>query len=235
MLKKDFIEKNPLRVLSPALEGQAETGRMGLVMARAGVGKTAILVQIALDNLMRGKRVLHVSIGQNLDKTREWYYDIFRDIAEASNLEDAARIQEEILHNRLIMTFNEVAFTAAKFEERLDDLVSQNIFRPDCVLVDGLDFAVVDRKDLEAMRELLDARGLQAWFSAVCHREDIEVSGDAIPAPCQSLGDLLSTVILLQNDPEQKCMVMKVVKDDTGAAQSGDLLHLDPATLRIKP
>jgi len=234
MLKTDLIKKNPLRVLSPATEGQAEGSRMGLVMARAGLGKTAILVQIALDNLLRGKKVLHVSIGQNLEKTREWYYDIFRDIAEASNLEGAARIQEEILHNRLIMTFNEATFSYAKFKERLDDLVAQNIFRPECIVVDGLDFAAVARQELEGMRDLVVAKGLQVWFTAICHREALEGSGDGIPAPGQGLDDLLNTVVLLQQDPEQKSMVIKVVKDDTGVTKPGNILHLDPATMMIK-
>ncbi len=43
---------------------------MGLVMARAGLGKTAILVQFALDCMLLGNKVLHVSIGEGVDKTR---------------------------------------------------------------------------------------------------------------------------------------------------------------------
>ncbi|MEJ2136649.1 MAG: hypothetical protein P8X86_15575, partial [Desulfofustis sp.] len=64
MGKEDLISSNPLRVLG--LDNKAEEGRqsLGLVMARAGLGKTAILVQIALDSMLRGNRVLHVAIGE---------------------------------------------------------------------------------------------------------------------------------------------------------------------------
>lgn len=52
-----LVQQNPLRVLNMG----RENNQMGLVMARAGLGKTALLVQIALDAILRGKRVIHVS------------------------------------------------------------------------------------------------------------------------------------------------------------------------------
>ena len=126
--QEDLILKNPLRVLIPADQGKTEAPRMGLVMSRAGLGKTAILVQIALDSMLRGNKVLHVSIGQSLEKTKIWYDDIFQNIARAGNLERAAEIQEELMSQRMIMTFNEESFGVAKLRERLKDLIDQNIF-----------------------------------------------------------------------------------------------------------
>jgi ATP/maltotriose-dependent transcriptional regulator MalT len=61
-----LVKKNPLRVLNLA----GNDKKMGLVMARAGLGKTALLVQIALDSILRGKRVVHISIGENLEKNQ---------------------------------------------------------------------------------------------------------------------------------------------------------------------
>ena len=58
-----LVQQNPLRVLNMS----KEQNQMGLVMARAGLGKTALLVQIALDAILRGKRVIHVSIGESID------------------------------------------------------------------------------------------------------------------------------------------------------------------------
>ena len=73
-MEDDLIVNNPLRALG--LEGKAGgkvQSMMGLVMARAGLGKTAILVQFALDCMLLGNKVLHVSIGEGVDKTRAWY------------------------------------------------------------------------------------------------------------------------------------------------------------------
>ena len=66
MEKNDLITSNPLRVLGIDNKAEEGTQGLGLVMARAGLGKSAILVQIALDSMLRGNRVLHVAIGETL-------------------------------------------------------------------------------------------------------------------------------------------------------------------------
>ena len=44
--------------------------------------------------------------------------------------------------------------------------------------------------------------GLQAWFSAICHREDTRVSPTGVPAPCHELDDLFDMVILLKPEKD---------------------------------
>ncbi|MFZ5759133.1 MAG: hypothetical protein ACOY32_05815 [Thermodesulfobacteriota bacterium] len=233
MLKEDLISKNPLRVLTPADQGKDVAPQMGLVMARAGLGKTAILVQIALDSMLRGNRVLHVSIGQSLEKTRLWYDDIFQDIARASKLQHAADIQDELMSRRMIMTFNEESFTVAKLRERLTDLVAQNIFQPDCLLVDGFDCSASPEKVLGEMRDLTQALSLNVWFSAVCHRDDKRTSAAGVPAPCHTADELFDTIILLQPDPDKNCIALKIIKKDGELGEGKRALNLDPATLLI--
>jgi len=233
MLKKDLIEKNPIRQLKGESDAK-ETGRMGLVMARAGVGKTALLVQIALDSLLNDKQVVHVSVGQSLDKTRLWYDDMFKDIAEGCKLENASEIHDSIMRNRMIITFNESKFSRAKLEERLSDLTQQNVITPSCMVVDGFDFAKTDRSVLEGMREMARTMGLQVWFSALCHREDERLSKDGVPAPCHEVDDLFDTVVLLQPASNKSCINLDIIKDTTGVSKSGKVLRLDPITFMIK-
>ncbi|MEW6290422.1 MAG: hypothetical protein AB1545_11275 [Thermodesulfobacteriota bacterium] len=233
MLKEDLIKKNPLRVLSPADQGKSEAPKLGLVMSRAGLGKTAILVQIALDSMLRGNKVLHVSIGQSLEKTKIWYNDIFQDIARAGNLERAADIQEELMSQRMIMTFNEESFGVAKLRERLKDLIDQNIFQPDCLLVDGFDCSISPEKVLGQMRDLAKDMNINMWFSAVCHRGDDRVSKSGVPAPCHEADDLFDTIILLQPDAEKKCVALNIIKRDGKVGESRTNLTLDPSTLLI--
>ena len=52
-------------------------GKLGLVMARAGVGKTAFLTGIGIDALLSGQKVLHVSLERPVHKVRSWYDDLF--------------------------------------------------------------------------------------------------------------------------------------------------------------
>ena len=232
MLKEELIMKNPLRILKPGPGDGVPDHRLGLIMARAGVGKTAILVQIAMDCLLRGYKVLHVSIGEGLEKTKIWYDDVFKYLTAGQKHEEIAAIGEEIVRNRMIMTFKESSFSRPKLEERVNDLIYQNIFRPDCIVVDGFDFTKADREALQDVKELMIAMDQHAWFSAVCHREDIRVSETGVPAPCHDVDDLFDTVIVLQ--PGKTGMKLNIVKDCPGCGEVGRVLNLDPATMMVR-
>jgi hypothetical protein len=231
MQKEDLIKKNPLRVLNPLSAESLPDHRMGLVMARAGLGKTAILVQIAMDSMLRGQKVLHVSVGEDLGKAKAWYEDVFQYIAEGFQLENAAEVEDELMRNRIIMTFKEAAFSKLKLEERLNDLVYQNIFRPDIVVVDGYDFGEVDYESIMDLKEMMAAMNVQVWFSALRHRDDDRVSAAGVPAPCHEIDGLFDTVIVLQ--PEQDAILLNIIKDEYDGA-AGKILNLDPATMMVK-
>ncbi|MEW6427203.1 MAG: DEAD/DEAH box helicase family protein [Thermodesulfobacteriota bacterium] len=223
MNTNDLTEKNPLRALYRQDGGGP---RMGLVKARAGLGKTAILVQIALDSLMCGRQVLHVSIGQSLDKTRTWYDDIFKDIVATMQVSSTLELANQINRNRLIMTFKESSFSRPKLEERLNDLLYQNIFRPSCMIIDGYDFQNCDLQMIADIRELAQAMEMETWFSATIHRDD--------PSPCPGVEDLFDTIIALEPRSDDKCIALNVVKDTTANATAGKVLNLDPSTLMLK-
>ena len=59
-----------------------------IVTSGPGVGKTALLVQIALDDLMRDRKVLHVSHVHAVDHVRAFYSEIFHDLSVSSRLVD---------------------------------------------------------------------------------------------------------------------------------------------------
>ena len=232
MLKNDLISKNPLGAFSVEASDGESCKRMGLVMARAGLGKTAILVQIGLDNMLKGKQVLHVSIGHNIEKIKAWYDDILADIASGSKAENLAELQREVMSNRMIMTFNESSFSRPKLEERLNDLIYQDIFRPSCMIIDGLDFEKVDREALEGMCELQKEAGLNLWFSALTHRGISAVSSDGVPAPCHEVADLFDSVILLQAKSNGESKVfLNIIQDKPGCIEAGKSLRLDPTSM----
>jgi hypothetical protein len=231
MQKEELIKKTPLRVLNPLSSESLPDHRMGLVMARAGLGKTAILVQIAMDSMLRGQKVLHVSIGEGLEKAKAWYEDIFKYIAEGFQLDNCTEVEDELMRNRMIMTFKESAFSRLKLEERLNDLVYQNIFRPDIVVVDSFDFAQADYDSVMDLKEMMAAMNVQGWFSALRHRNDNRKSVTGVPAPCHEVDGLFDTVILLQ--PEEGSILLNIIKDEYDGA-AGKILNLDPSTMMVK-
>lgn len=206
---------------------------MGLIMARAGVGKTALLVQIALDSILRGKRVVHISIDENLEKTKLWYDDILEVILQECSVAQPHELIEMVQQHRMIMTFKESTFNRARLEERLNDLILQDIFKPDCVVIDGFDFTNMDHDHLEDIKNLMENLRLQVWFSATSHREDDRVSPSGVPAPCHELDDLFDTVVLLQ--PEQENVQLEIIRHNSDVC-NGDSCHLslDPVTMMVK-
>ncbi len=224
-----LVQQNPLR----ALHISRENHLLGLVMARAGLGKTALLVQIALDAILQGKRVIHVSIGESIEKTKSWYDDILQAILQEYSVNQPHELIEMVGRHRMIMTFKVAAFTRSRLEERLNDLILQDIFRPDCLIVDGFDFDKTDRAALEDIKNLVETLGMQAWFSAICHREDPRVSPGGVPAPCHELEDLFDMVILLK--PESDATIqLDIIRQQGEASRESKGLHLDPTTMMVK-
>jgi hypothetical protein len=232
MGKEELVLNNPLRALGLEEKVKGNNQILGLVMSRAGLGKTAILVQIALDSMMRGNKVLHVSIGESIDKAKSWYNDILSLITKGKEIENIHEVISEILHHRMIMTFKESSFSQAKLEERLDDMVKQNIYKPECLIIDGYDFNDTSREALEGLKKFMKEQGLKmVWFSAVNHREDPRVSADGVPAPCHQIDDLFDTVLMIK--PENENMFLDIIKCGSCAVKAGMTLALDPSTMLI--
>lgn len=130
------------------------------------------------------------------------------------------------------MTFKESSFSKALLEERLNDLVQQDIFKPECLIIDGYDFSEADRDSVQEMRNFMEQSGLKMiWFSAVRHRSDERVSADGVPAPCHEIDDLFDTVLLI--NPQADEMSLDILKCDECTVDPGTTLKLDPSTMLI--
>ena len=79
MLKKEIIYRNPLINLGYENEDILPDGGFGAVIAHAGVGKTALLVQMALNTMIREKYILHVSLHDAVSKVDVWYHELFHE------------------------------------------------------------------------------------------------------------------------------------------------------------
>jgi len=230
MLKNDLIARNPLRVLGP--EGNPLiAGGFGGVLARAGVGKTAFLVQLALDGLLNGRNVLHISLQDPVQKVTLWYKEVLRNIATFYEVSDMGALWETMLPRRFIMTFRVEGFSAPKLDERLTDLTEQGIFTPQMMLIDGLPFDDPQtRSSLVDLKRLAQDHGLPIWFAVRIHRHETP-DDDGLPAQLAGIEDLFE--VLLQLMPEGKEIHVRALRG--GPEGRGDLpLDLDPATMLLK-
>ncbi len=230
MLKNDLILRNPLRLMqSDETEDTLEKGGFGAVLARAGVGKTALLVQLSLNSMLKGQNVLHISLADPVYKVGLWYEEVFSHIARQYAIKQANDLWETLLPHRFIMTFQVEGFSAAKLEERLTDLTTQNIFSPHMVLIDGLPFDASVRTALEDLKALAGKFGCHIWFTVRTHRHESTNPNDMLQQ-LASVADLFEVVIQLQ--PEGKDIYVNALKGRRAASGESALL-LDPATMLI--
>ena len=230
MLKKDLILRNPLRFLENDAGNILTEGGFGAVLARAGVGKTAILVQLALNMLLKGKNVLHISLEDPVKKLTLWYKEVFQHLTKQYDSREVSPILEAVLPHRFIMTFRVEGFSASKLEERMTDLKEQNIFSPQAVIIDGFNFTEDARPSLSELKRLAEKHSLQVWFSAKTHRHQ-KCGPEGIPSPISDIIDLFDLIIQL--NPEGKEIHVKTLKGNAADIDQRTLL-LDPSTMLVK-
>src|SRR5512134_2155959 len=102
MIRQEAILQSPLRILDRSIRGGLGKGHLGVIMAPAGVGKSACLVQIGLDALLREKPVLHLAFGQSVEHVAARYDGLFDELAERVDLRDRGRVRESVARRRLI-------------------------------------------------------------------------------------------------------------------------------------
>jgi hypothetical protein len=230
MLKKELRLQNPLRFMERENEDILPEGGMGAVLARAGVGKTAILVQLALNTLLKGKNVLHISLNDPVKKVGLWYKEVFRHLTKPYEARKINQVWESILPHRFIMTFRVEGFTTSKLEERLADLEEQDIFSPQMIFIDGFQIDDTAKTSLSELKRLAEKRSLHVWLTIKTHRHD-KSDPNGMPAPLLDVVDLFDLVIQLQ--PEGKEIHVKTLKG-TGVDSDQPVLLLDPSTMLLK-
>jgi hypothetical protein len=211
-------------------EDSLPDGAFGAVLARAGIGKTAFLVQIALYTMLRDRNVLHISLEDPVDKVTLWYREVFNLLAEKRHVQVSAPLWEDLLPRRFIMTFKVEGFSVPKLQERMTDLMEQDIFRPHTLIVDGMPFEGDDvRRQIEDLKRLCAATGVRCWFTVRTHRHETPLP-DGIPPQLSSVQDLFEVAVQLM--PDGQDIYIRILKG-LEASPRDTAVRFDPATMLI--
>ncbi|MBF0288174.1 MAG: cytoplasmic protein [SAR324 cluster bacterium] len=208
MLKNDTFLNSPLKRFENENENLLQTGDLGAVLARAGEGKTELLVQMGLTRLLDGINVLHVSLQDPIQKVLVWYEEVFREMTN-HDMKEVHKHWEDILQHRYIMTFKAIAFQVDKFEERLIELKEQNIFTPNLILFDGFPFDEMHRDVLAELKQLVQNHGMYAWFSITTHRHE-QPGPDGLPPQLSPVSNFFKAA--LQVESKGKKIYIKALK-----------------------
>ncbi|MDR2743405.1 MAG: hypothetical protein LBB98_14830 [Treponema sp.] len=243
MVKNELVERSPVRVFEKSIHGGLKAGEIGIIAAPSGIGKTSVLVQIALDKLLQGKKVIHVSFTKHTDYVLAWYEDIFEEFVMKKNLENIAEVKNDVIKNRVLMKFSQEGISGEQINRSLRALITEGGFDAQAVIVDGLDFSPGERERLQGARDFARELGLSIWYSCTVkapgelpRSASVGVLGPAydkrgIPLVIGDYVDLIDVIIAL--DPKVDHIELTISKDRDVYNPEHIALRLDPKTLLI--
>ncbi len=208
-----------------------EPGEMGVLLARAGAGKTACLTHLAIGYLLDRKPVLHVCVDVVPDKVKLWYHELLKEISSNRPECKVSDLQRAIEPLRFIMSFLNQTFSHEKLEMSIDNLKQQARFEPSLIIVDGLDFDRSARPFFEKMGTLARRNSTAVWVSARSHRHIPDANERGIPYPIDEMDELFSSIFVLM--PDNDSIRLKALKEKGHYNPAGSEFLLDPNTFLL--
>jgi hypothetical protein len=230
MQPKELNERSPLRLLEQSIQGGLGRGNLGVVVAQRGVGKTAFLVGVALDDLMRGRKVLHVALDEPVDKIRDYYDEIFMDLARSMKLENIGSERVAVERNRNIHTYIGKTFSILKLREAIEFLRTYMHFDPAALIIEGFDFENASLEDIAALRQVAREIDGELWMSAITHRQSPK-NNRGIPEPVAHLETAIDVILSMQHSGA--AVHLHLLKDHNNPEVSDSHVALDPTTLLL--
>jgi len=239
MILSELIQRSPIRIFEQSIHGGLKPGEVGIIASPNGVGKTSVLVQLALDKLLQGKKVIHVSFTQHIQYVPVWYADIFDEFISKKNLENAADIKNDLVKNRVLMNFNQDGMTKDQIIKSLRAMIIEGGFKAEAIIVDGFDFsrAAATGKESDLRERIANVKtfatemGVSVWYSCSVKDEGQQYDKENIPLVISPFADIIDVVIVLQPKPDH--IELSISKDRGSIISKSMAMRLDPKTLLI--
>jgi len=232
MIRKEAILQSPLRILDRSIRGGLGKGHLGVIMAPAGVGKSACLVQIGLDALLREKPVLHVAVRQSVEHVDARYDAFFDDLAERVDLADRRGVREFIARRRLIWSSMDGTFGARALDEALAAFQAHLERGPSTILVDGFGWeAPGATATIGAVKASAARVGAEIWMTARDARDHELGRAPRIDPLSDDCAALVDVGVFLE--PHGRHARLTLVKDFERFPATDVPLVLEGGTLRL--
>lgn len=231
MVKEELVERSPLRIFHKTIHGGLQNGCIGVITSKEGVGKTACLVHIAIDKMLQGKQVIHVSFAQKPDNILNWYENIFSEIAKDRGLDNAKDVHDELVTKRVVISFPQGGVPIPTVLKSVETMVKQAQFNADTIIIDSLDFDLVSTSDLQAMAEFAKSVNMRVWISVSLKGEAPYWDENGIPFMVKPFLNIIEELINVRFDGDY--IHLELVKDRDQIGLTDMNLKLDPKTLLI--
>jgi len=231
MVLSELVQRSPIRIFEQSIHGGLKAGEIGIIASTHGVGKTSVLVQLALDKLLQGKKVIHVSFTKHTHHVLSWYEDIFNEFISKKNLEDAAEIKNNLVMNRVLMNFNQEGMTTNQILNSLRAMIIQGGFKAEAIIVDGLDFNIAGRERIAAVKTFAQELGVAVWYSCSMNDDGQKYDKENIPVLIKDFADIVDVIITLE--PKTDHVELSISKDRDSVISKSATMRLDTKTLLI--
>jgi KaiC/GvpD/RAD55 family RecA-like ATPase len=236
MVKEELIQRSPVRIFMNSINGGLKSGELGLIASPSGIGKTSVLVQIALDKLLQDKKVIHVSFTQNTNHVLAWYEDIFDEFIKKKNLENEQEVKNNITKNRVLMKFSQAGTSSDQIQRSLKALIKSGGFTAEAIIIDGFDFSIAEEGHIAAIKSFASEMCVSCWYS--CNVSADFQAGEKqlydqknIPLVLKDSASLFDVIIVLE--PKSDHIALTVSRDRDIYNPEHLALKLDPKTLLI--
>jgi archaellum biogenesis ATPase FlaH len=229
VIKEDLIQRSPIKIFENSIHGGLKGGEIGVIAAPNGIGKTSVLVQIALYKLLQGQKVIHVSFNKHTDHVLVWYEDLFGEFIQKKNLENTAEVKDNIVRNRVLMNFNQEGITSLQILASLRALIVEGGFKAEALIIDGFGFSHASEERLSKLKAFAKASGLSIWYS--CSVNDSAFDNRRVPLILKSFQNIIDVIITLEQKASH--IELSVSKDRDFYPPDPLIMKLDPRTLLI--
>jgi KaiC/GvpD/RAD55 family RecA-like ATPase len=209
MANQELFDKSPKRLFEKAAGSALSGGEIGLITAKKGLGKTAVLVQFGLDALVQGKSVAHVSFNQNASTVIDWYHDMFIELAKKKDILKPEELLAELVKQRFILNINQDVVSLAGMIRTLKAYAGSSK-KTDALFIDDLNLNKVQPEDLKAVSAYAKEAGIAVWISST--NESAELNA-AAPAALQSLFDSVLHLAPKGNEIELQILKFREAKN----------------------
>jgi hypothetical protein len=230
---RNALARSPVRIFERATGGGLGRGHLGVVLGRPGSGKTAFLVGLALDALLHGRKVLHISTQESVERLSDFYAQIFSALGERLGLEDRLEKLLEAERHRQILVYNRKLFTLEKLEQSVAFLRQAADFAPSFMILDGTPrFEMTERWEVDGILRLAREWDAEVWTATHTHREGQALDARGVPGEVARYEDALALIVMLESREDH--VRVRVLKDHDRPEVPQLQLELDPHALLLR-
>lgn len=229
---KELISKSPIRIFEKNINGGLGRGNLGVLTSRRGVGKTACLVHLAIDKIMNGQNIIHVSFGSNMEHIMNWYKEVFNELTP-KKMDDRNEVYDKVHSNRVMLNFSQENVSVDNIINSLETLISQGAFKADAVFFDGYKLTVASEDDIRKIKAFAQKMNVEVWFCVSPVRMDISYDEYGIAETLNPYKDMIDVLVGLHYNDEKSRVILTVIKDHKTEIAHPAGVSLDPKTMLI--